>query len=147
MQARREEALSLSTLQQVARPVSGRKRRRTDSGRPGDRAPQPPHQRPALPRRQAADHAPALGAPPREQARPGRRASFRRPSGPGPRPAPARAACPASRGQSSKRTPGPPDPRPQNSGPPRPRRRHQEGGRRPGAKVAPQLRRAGLGRA
>lgn len=101
-------------------------------------APQPPHQRPAPPRRQAAGHAPALGAPPREQAGPGRRASFRRPSGPGPRPAPARAAGPASRGRSSKRTPGPPDPRPQNSGPPRPRRRHQGGRAAPwGAKVAP----------
>lgn len=127
-QAPGREALSISTLQQVAGPASGRN---GGGGRSplqiGGRAPPSTtatSSRPAPPRRQAAGHAPALGAPPREQAGPGRRASFRRPSGPGPRPAPARAAGPASRGQSSKRTPGPPDPRPQNSGPPRPRRRH-----------------------
>lgn len=111
-------------------------------------APQPPHQRPAPPRRQAAGHAPALGAPPREQAGPGRTPRFLpqalRP-GPPPRPRPRRR--PRLSRPEFQENAGAPDPRPQNSGPPRPRRRHQGGRAAPwGAKVAP-VSRAGPGRA
>lgn len=120
-QARGREALSISTLQQVARPASGRK----GAGRPSrQEAEHHRHLIKGRPRRAGRPQATPPRSARRPASRPGPDAALPSAGPPARAPAPARAAGPASRGQSSKRTPGPPDPRPQNSGPPRPRRRH-----------------------